>query len=94
MADARKLRQSIEEQITFNSVATIFQQYIAMLQDFFPCYSYGIIFSLKGVLLVPWEKKILLIPKGIKVALYSLITRSKVRLKIVGGGKINCKIMK
>jgi hypothetical protein len=56
MAD-RKLRQSIEEQITSNSVATIFQHYNAVLQDFFPCYSYGIIFSPKGVLLVPWEKK-------------------------------------
>jgi hypothetical protein len=30
----------------------------------------------------------LLIPKGIKVPLYSLITRSKVLLKIVGGGKV------
>jgi hypothetical protein len=29
-----------------------------VLQDFFPCYSYGIIFSPKGVLLVPWEKKL------------------------------------
>jgi hypothetical protein len=76
MADARKLRQSIEEQVTSNSDATISQQYIAVLEDFFPCYSCGIIFIPKGVLLVPREEKIILIPKGIKVALYSLITRS------------------
>jgi hypothetical protein len=80
MAEARKLRQSIEEQEISNSVVTIFQQYIAVLQDFFPFYSYGIIFSPKKVLLVPWEKKFILIPKGIKVALYSLVIWSKVRL--------------
>jgi hypothetical protein len=83
MAAARKLRQSIEEQITSNSVATIFQQYIAVLQNVFPCYSYGIIFSPKGVLLVPREKKKSFTSQGNKkifIALYSLITGSKVRL--------------
>jgi hypothetical protein len=87
MAGARKLSESKEEQIKSISVVIIFQQFIAALHDFFPCYSYGIIFSSNGVFLVPFEKKVCINPMGIKVALYFLITRSKVRIKIVGGEK-------
>jgi hypothetical protein len=73
MADARRLRQSIEEHISSNSIVTIFQEFIVALHNFFSCYSYFITFN-------PMGEKFFYKSHGNKSSNYSLITRIKLRL--------------